>query len=397
MQWPGRRISVVVLVTVAGAGVVAYLLRPPAIEVELATASVGPLRVTVDELGETRSHDRFTITAPVTGRLMRIDLHDGDAVKEDQAVARIAPLPLSQREVDELAARVSGARAALREAQQQSRLAQEALAQASREHARAVELVGQGFVAPQSAEQASSAKDSAAYAADAARFRIASAAAELRVAEAGLAALRPPGAARNIEVKAPMAARILRIPDASERVVAAGTPLLILGQLERLEAVLEVLSSEAVKVRAGMPVLIDGWGGDRILKATVRLVEPHAVTKVSALGVEEKRTNVVVDFVDPPAPLGDGFRVTGHIVVWESPQALRAPASALFRCDQAWCTFVVEEGRARRTVVKAGHRGTSEVEILDGLSPGARLVDYPPNELSDGARVKVVDRSRTWQ
>jgi HlyD family secretion protein len=369
---------------------IALVLRPPPIDVEVATARSGPMQVTVNDQGETRSHDRFTITAPVSGRLMRIDLHDGDPVSENQALARIAPLPLSEREFDELTARVDAARSALREAQQQARLLQETLAQATREHTRASKLVEQGFIAPQAAEQSSSTEASAAFAAEAARFRSESAAAELKVAEAGLSAVRPSGPLKIIEVKAPMTAHVLRIPDASERVVAAGTPLLVLGQVDRLEIVLEVLSSEAVKVRAGMPVLIDGWGGEKTLRAQVRLVEPYAVTKVSALGVEEKRTNVVADFVDSPVPLGDGFRVTGHVVVWEATNALQMPSSAVFRCGGRWCAFTVEEGRARRRTILPGHRNDSDVEIVEGVSSGAVVIQYPPNALGDGARVRVV-------
>ena len=188
-----------------------------------------------------------------------------------------------------------------------------------------------------------------------------------------------------------MSGRILRIHDPSERVVAAGTPLLTIGNLGGLEIVVELLSSEAVKVAPGMPVLVEGWGGDRALRAKVRRVEPYAVTKVSALGIEEKRVNVIADFVDPPGPIGDGFRVTARIVTWQADKVLKVPASALFRCASAWCVFVVEEGRARRRSIEVGHRNLVEAEVNRGLVAGERVIRYPGNEVGDGARVRLRD------
>lgn len=186
-----------------------------------------------------------------------------------------------------------------------------------------------------------------------------------------------------------MAGRILRIADASERVVTAGTALLSIGNLGALEVVIELLSSEAVKVAPGMPVLLEGWGGNQALRAQVRRVEPYAVTKVSALGIEEKRVNVIADFVDPPGAIGDGFRVTARIVTWQADKVLKVPASALFRCAPAWCVFVVEDGRARRRSIEVGHRNLGEAEVTGGLSAGQTVVRYPGNDVTDGARVRL--------
>jgi HlyD family secretion protein len=171
-------------------------------------------------------------------------------------------------------------------------------------------------------------------------------------------------------VRSPVAGRILRIQDQSERVVTAGTPLLTVGDMNKLEVVIELLSSEAVKVKPGMTVILDGWGGNQLLKANVQRVEPYAFTKVSALGIEEKRTNVVADFVDAPQTLGDGYRVNAHIVVWAADDVIKVPASAVFRCAETWCAFAVENGRARRRDVKVGHSNAQEAEVLEGLKPG---------------------------
>ncbi len=378
-------------VGVAAVALMVFVLLPAPLDVDGALVQAGAMQVTVDDQGETRSHDRFVLSAPVAGRLARIALHDGDAVAENQLVAQIAPLPLSKRELSEIVARVASAEAVAREAEQRVRHADEDLAQARREHERVRKLVQEGFVAPQAAEQARNMEVTAASELEAARFRARAAAADVKVVMSGLIASSAPahGGGGLVQVRAPMSGRILRIHDPSERVVAAGTPLLTIGDLGGLEIVIELLSSEAVKVAPGMPVLVEGWGGDRALQAKVRRVEPYAVTKVSALGIEEKRVNVIADFVDPPGPIGDGFRVTARIVTWQTDKVLKVPASALFRCASAWCVFAVEEGRARRRSIDLGHRNLVEAEVTRGLAAGERVIRYPGNEVGDGVRVRL--------
>lgn len=378
-------------VVVAGVASIVWILLPAPLDVDAAQVQAGPMQVTVDDLGETRSHDRFVLVAPVAGRLARISLHDGDAVTENQLVARIAPLPLSTRELNEITARVASAEAVQREAEQRVRRADEDLAQARRELERVLKLVQDGFIAPQAAEQAKSTEVMATSEAEAARFRARAAAADVMVARSGLTATRGSGSGSEalVLVRAPMAGRILRINDASERVVAAGEPLLSIGDLGNLEVVVELLSSEAVKVAPGMPVLVEGWGGDKALHARVRRVEPYAVTKVSALGIEEKRVNVIADFVDPPGPIGDGFRVTARIVTWQAEKVLKVSASALFRCANAWCVFVIEDGRARRRIIEVGHRNLAEAEVTAGVAAGQRVIRYPSNDLSEGSKIRI--------
>jgi HlyD family secretion protein len=181
---------------------------------------------------------------------------------------------------------------------------------------------------------------------------------------------------------------VLRIPERSERVVAAGEPLLEMGNCGDLEIVADLLSSDAVKVRPGHRMLVEDWGGDSALIARVRRVEPGGFTKISALGVEEQRVNVVADFVDPPGPLGDGYRVEVRIVVWEAADVLRIPASALFRHGDAWHVFVVERGRARRRAVDVGARGTFDAEVLGGLAAGEVVIRHPSDRIDDGVRVE---------
>jgi HlyD family secretion protein len=385
---PWRKI-LYVIAALAAAALLLVVLLPDAIPVDVAPVDQGALRVTVDDQGETRSHDRFVVVAPVAGRLMRIALHDGDAVVEGQVLAQIAPLPMSARERQEQTARVASAEAVQREAEQHVRHAEEDLAQARRERQRVEKLVSSGFVSQQAAEQARNLEATSANEAEAARFRARSAAAEVKVARSGLLGAQAESAQSGalVKIRAPVAGRILRIPDPSERVVAAGTTLLTLGDLRGLEVVIELLSSEAVKVSPGMPVLLEGWGGSEPLRARVRLVEPYAVTKVSALGIEEKRVNVIADFVDPPGALGDGFRVTARIVTWSADSVLKVPTSALFRCDQAWCVFSVVNHRAKRRVVEVGHRNPLEAEVVRGLNAGELVIRHPGNQITEGSRV----------
>jgi HlyD family secretion protein len=372
----------------AAAVAVALAFMPDPIRVETARAAVGALEVTVDEDGETRAHDRFVIAAPIAGRVERIDMDDGDPVKAGQQVARIWPAPLGAREREEQLARIAAAEAALAEARSREQRAAADFRQARRDRERVENLVRDKFVSPQAAERARVTETTASEDLDAAKSRVRVAEADLRAARAVLLALdEKPGGA--VAVRSPVAGRILRITEKSERVVAAGAPLLTLGDPQKLEIVVDVLSQDAVKVRPGMDMLIEGWGGGRTLHARVRTVEPYAFTKVSALGVEEQRVNIVGDFVDPPGPLGDGYRVEARIVAWRADQVLKVPVSALFRQGEAWAVFVVEGGRARLRMVEPGQRGAQEAEIRSGLREGETVVRHPANELKDGARVAV--------
>ena len=373
-----------------------YLLVPAPSEVDTVQATRGPLEVTTSEEGETRSKERFVVAAPIGGRLMRIGLREGDAVKVGQVVAELAPLPLSAREQEEVIGRVAAARAAHREALERVRHAAEDYAQAQRERQRIERLVREHFLSPQAGEQAANLGITAGNELAAVQARANAAMEEVRVAEAGMLALREyKGRSSSlVSVRAPVAGAVLGIPERSERIVSAGAPLLTIGNPRDLEIVVELLSTEAVKVRPGMPVRIEGWGGEQEIGGIVRLVEPHAFTKISVLGIEEKRANVIIDVIAPPAQLGDGFRVIAKIVLWRAEDAFKIPVSAIFRCGTAsWCVFSVTDGRASRREVRIGRRNAEDAELFDPLPQGTRIIRYPSSSLADGQRVAERKRS----
>ena len=366
------------------------LFLPAAVPVEVTSIGIGALQVTVDEDGETRAHDRFVVSAPVAGRVARIELHEGDPIAHDQVVAELWPLPLSAREREEQLARISANEAQLREASERVRQSRASHEQARRERERMEKLSAGGFVAQQEAEQARLAEITGANELEAARFRERAADADLKAARAALLAVDTGrGSAARIVVRSPVAGKVLRIPEKSERVVGAGAALITVGDPNRIEIVVDFLSGDAVKVKAGMLVLLEGWGGDRPLRARVRVVEPYGFTKVSALGVEEQRVNVIADFVDATESLGDGYRVEAKIVIWSSDKVLKVPVSALFRQGEEWAVFVVEDGRAKKRNIEIGHRGALEAEVIRGLTAGDVVIRHPSNNLTDGARVKV--------
>ena len=375
----------------AAFGAIVWGFVPDPIPVDLSVVGRGPLQVTADEDAETRAHDRYVVSAPVAGRISRIELHEGDVVRRGQVVVQLWPIPLSAREREEHVARIAAADALVLEAEERVRHAASDHEQMKRERQRVDRLVQDGLVAPQVGEQSQVAEATSANELEAARFRARSARADADAARAALLAVDK--ARRDsvvIPVRSPVEGKVLRIPDRSERVVAPGVPLLIVGDPNRLEVVIDLLSTEAVKVKAGMPVLLEGWGGDRPLRARVRIVEPLAFTKVSALGVEEQRVNVIADFVEPPGPLGDAFRVEARIVLWSAEDVLKVPASALFRRGEGWNVFVMEGGRARRRATEVGHRGALEVEIAKGLTAGERVIRHPSNDIDEGTRVRAM-------
>ena len=393
MKLSGKHLfwSCLILAAVA-AGVL--LLRPAVLPVETGQVTQGPLRVTVDEEGETRAHDRFVVAAPVAGRLARVDLHDGDPVIAGQVVATIHPLPLDPRERRQLIARVEAAAAGQREAEARFARARADAEQARRERERHEQLATGGIIDRQTLERVRTTEVTTARELEASRYAVRAAAARVAAERAGLVALEPAGPGRLVQLRSPVQGRVLRVLEKSERTAAAGTPLLEIGNPAGLEVVVDILSADAVKVRPGDAVILENWGGDRPLRARVRTVEPAGFTKVSALGVEEQRVNVVADFVDPPDGLGSGYRVEARIVVWEGANVLQVPTSALFRHGQGWALFTVAGGRARLRQVQVGQQGSAAAEILGGIIEGTTVILHPGNVLRDGDRVEVSARSR---
>jgi HlyD family secretion protein len=379
----------------AGAALIAVaawvLLAPEPIDIEVAEATRGPLEVTVDQEGEVRVHDRYVIAAPVAGKLVRVILHDGDPVAAGQTVATLEPAPLEPRAREEAIARLAAARALVKEAQHRVSQSAASLALAKRERARFELLVAERFVSSEAAEKARTGEQTAAAELEAARSRESAAHYEEKAAEAALLSMSGAGGneKRLVNLESPVAGKVLRVLEQSERTVAAGTQVMVIGDPSRFEIVADVLSTDAVKIKPGAPVRLVEWGGDKALQARVRVVEPYAFTKVSALGIEEKRVNVVMDPVDPLGPLGDGYRVEARIVIWSKPDVLQVPAAAVFRSGNGWAVFTVADGRARKQPVKLGQRNPFAVQILEGLAPGTRVIKYPGNQIEDGSRLRA--------
>ncbi|HEY7182925.1 MAG TPA: efflux RND transporter periplasmic adaptor subunit [Blastocatellia bacterium] len=392
MTW----IRIAFLIAALGvAGVIgAIALRPSPVSVEVERVGCGPMRVTVDAEGKTRARDRFVVAAPVSGRLARINLRRGDAVKRDEVIARIDPLPmapLDPRQLAETKARVAAAEQLKHEA---DAVVEQALAdceQAGRERSRAEKLIETGDVSRQDFERVRNAALTCKQQIEAAKYRAHAAGSEVEVAKAALIAVEQAGqsgVSATVFVRAPVSGRVLRVIEESERVAPAGAPLVELSN-PSLEVVIETLSADAVKVKPGNTVMIEGWGGEQELEARVRLIEPSAFTKISALGVEEQRVNIIADFIEPDTPLGDGYRVEARVVIWETKEALKAPLSALFRSGQNWSAFVLENGLAKRREVETGHRADFEVEVLSGLREGESVIAHPSNLVTDGVRVSA--------
>jgi HlyD family secretion protein len=377
-------------------GLIAVVMWPTTFAVDVASVARGSLVVTVDEEGVTRVRDRFIVSAPVAGRVLRIELEPGDRVSRGQVVARVraeAPPLLDERTRAEAEAGVESARAALGRARAEEQRTKATLAQAQRDLARTRDLVAGGAVAKQEAEIHEADVRVAEETVNAAAFAVRAAMSELQRASARLApsTLEAP-TGRVVSVTAPVEGVVLKRLRESETVVPAGEPLMELGDPGGLEIVADLLSTDAVRVKVGARAFVEQWGGDKRLEARVRRIEPAGFMKVSALGVEEQRVNVVLDFVESSpgarAALGDGYRVEVGVVIWESQNVLKVPTSALFRHDGQWAVYRFESGRARRTLVELGHQTGQYAEVLAGLGEDARVILHPGDTLVDGARVR---------
>ncbi len=389
-------------------GLIVLGLWPRPIPVESGTVTRGPLVVTVDEEGMTRVKNRYVVSSPIAGQLRRIDWKAGAPVEAGKTV--LATLEssgadfLDARSLAQAEARVRAAEANREAAAAQRDRAATAAKLAAAEFERTRQLREQKVASAQEFDLAQMRADTSAQDARAAEFALKVAEYELDQARALLTRGKPPaGAAAGapadlppLVITSPVDGKILRVFQESARVVPAGFPLMEVGDPTDLEVRIEVLSRDGVAIRPGARVMLERWGGDEPLNARVRLVEPSAFTKISALGVEEQRVYVIADFTDPLSKrptLGDSYRVEARVVTWEKRDALHAPAGALYQQQGAWHTFVIEGGRARLRTVKVGHTNGVETEILDGLSEGDRLVVYPGDKVFDGTRVQplVID------
>ena len=389
-----------VLLSVAVIGsLVGVALWPRAVEVDLADVSRGQLVVTIDEEGRTHLRQRFVVSAPVAGRILRIGLEPGDRVRQGDVIIRMqseSPALLDARTHAEAVAAVHSSEAALGRARADERRARTALAHVQRELSRDRHLAAAGATAQQELEARELEAAVAAEAVSAAQFAVQAATAELARARARLAPPGPSGSGATIAVKAPVDGLVLQRLRESEAVVPAGEPLVEIGNPHQLEVVADVLTTDAVRVKPGARATVEQWGGDAALAAVVRRIEPGGFTKISALGVEEQRVNVVLDFADAEqacALLGDAYRVEARIVLWEGPNVLRVPTSALFRDNGRWAVYLARDGRARLTIVDLGHLTGQQAEVTSGLSEGDVVVVHPGDLVHDGVRIRTRSKS----
>lgn len=427
----------------AGLGIavlVALAFRPTPMPVDVGTVTTGPLQVTIDAEGQTRVKDRYVVSAPVDGRLQRIALEVGDEVAANAVVAQLDPLPLdsqvsmAQARLQALRAELMGvdtqrpkaaalAQAAARlqsaEATQQAVAAEVeetrvALDQARRDRNRAQNLESRGAISRQAREAAELEVDRLVQELAADEKRLGGAIANVSATQKALALLqaeqRDPdyledayrAQIRGVEaelanlvdeadrttISAPISGTVLRVPDKSARFVQAGEPLIELGNPGELELVIDVLSTDAVQIQPGDPIIVDQWGGTDPLSATVSYIEPAAFTEVSALGVEEQRVNVIGTLSDTGInALGDRYRIEARIVTWANNNVLQVPVSALYRCGEGWCVFVVEDSRVQPREITIDHRSTIAAEVTNGLETQAQVILHPSEQLQAGRQV----------
>lgn len=388
-----RRSALLVAALLAFAAL-GWALRPRPVDVDTATVTRGLFVKTIDEDGKTRVRERYVVSAPLAGRLLRIALKPGDEVTPNMQVATLLPVQpalLDERTERELVERVGAAEARRLATSAAMERAKVAVTLARSELARVDELGGQGFVSKQAIERAERDLELKLKELDVRQFDDHAAEHDVALAHAALLRARDGRTSQQWAIRSPVAGRVLHVAQESEAVVPIGAPLLEVGDPRQIEAVVDVLSTDAEAIRPGAAVTLDHAAGAVPLAGQVRLVEPAAFTKVSALGVEEQRVNVVVDIVPvgADAQLGDGYRVDAHIVVDRREGALTVPNGALFRKGDTWAVFVADDGRARERNVVLGPRNATHAVVESGLGEGTVVIVYPPDVLRDGARVRV--------
>lgn len=411
LSWKKTLAGLVIAGGIGGAIWMAVQQEP--VPVDIATLTRGPLEVTINAAGRTQIRDIFEVSAPVAGKVMRSPVNVGDdVVAGETIVARIepgAPAFLDQRARIQAEAALAQAVAAVKLAVTQIAIAEADLGHVQLQLVRINDLHARGTIASAQLEQAELAVDISA-----AHLEQAYASLRMRESEvdAARAVLIVPGQGEEtsaeasgccVELVAPVSGEVLSLANESARMVAAGTPILSIGQMQNLEIVVELLSNDAVRIGAGATAYVERWGGPEVLTAKVRVIEPAAFTKVSALGIEEQRVKVLLDFTtDAQARpsfgqggLGHGFRVYLRIIEWRGEDVLLLPVSALFRQDGDWAVFVAradDNGAAIASLrkVEIGRRNSGHAEVLSGLEEGARVVTHPSDRVSEA--VPLVDR-----
>jgi len=427
------------LLAIATLILLAWAFRPVPIRVEVGRVSVGALQVTVNAEGKTRVRDRFVITALANGHLDRITLNEGDLVQPGMVLAHLDPLPLNSsvqealgrlaewraqragvatlrpkpESLEQSRTRIQKAEADQMQAEAKVAQAQASLQQSRRDRDRALQLETSGAISRKDREAAELTETTRLKELEAAQLAARAAASDVDVAKAAVAVLQKEQTdpdylirvydariasteaelsslqqeANRTEIKAPVKGRVLRILQKSAQFVSDGTPLLEIGDTSSLELVIDVLSSDAVTIKPGNPIAVESSSTAQPLRAVVRRIEPAAFTKVSALGVEEQRVNVIGAFVEPSRSLGDAYRVEVKIVTWEAKNVLKVPLSALFRCEQSWCVFVAKDGKAHRQSIAIAHRNDGEAEVQHGLRSGDLVILHPTENIDEGKAI----------
>jgi len=391
------KIILSVIAVTLSVAVLTWAFIPAPVAVDLVVVKRAPMEVTIKGEGRTRVHDIYTVSAPVSGRIRRIEVHAGDEVlAEETLLASIEPASphfLDARAEAQAKATVKAAEAAesLAQAELDRVRAESAFARTNLK--RASELFAKQTISELEFDQAE--LDAATHAA-----AVDSAHATLKVRrfelETARAALIEPASVRNretsccVEVRAPVSGRVLRVLRQSEGVVERASPLIEVGNPEHLEVEVDLLSSDAVRVREGAFVVFDGWGGETMIEGRVRRVEPYGFTKISALGIEEQRVNVIIDFTGAPESwtgLGHGFRVEAHIREWWNDDVLQVPIGALFREGESWAVFIDDDGTAKLTKITIGHINRRTAQVLDGLGVGVHVISHPSDRVTNGADI----------
>ncbi len=391
-----RRIGLLALAAVIGAGF--YLaLRERPIPVDTAIVSKGLLQVTIDEEGVTRVKDVYAVSSPIAGYLSRTTLDEGETVRAHETIiASIHPLDppfLDERTRAELMAAAEAARSAVALAQVEQRRAQTTLDLAQSNYERAEKLAKTKTISISQLEHRFSELELKKAQVSSTEATINLRKAELASAEARL---QQPGdrsvshRANDccVNITAPIDGVVLEVLTRSEQAVSPGTKIAEIGDPRNLEIIVDLLSSDAAKIEHGASVLITDWGGEEDLEGTVRMIEPAAFTKVSSLGIEEQRVNVVIDPASVPKNLGHGYRVLARLGIWQQDHVLQVPIAALFRTGGNWSVFVIENGRARLLQIDIGQMNSTDAQILGGIEADDNVILYPSDVLEDGSLVE---------
>jgi HlyD family secretion protein len=392
-----RKLFVIVIIAVVVLAT-AYGFYPKAVDVDLVSVSRGSLQVTIEEEGRTRLKDRFVITAPTAGYLERIKSKVGDKVEKGQTVIVLEPLHspvLDPRSRAEATATITSAEAALNAAVEKESAAAADADYAEKRLERLKSLYAKGSIAKDQFDQIEAETKKARAIQRSAKAAVNVSRSELERAKTLLqnfASNEETASHNKVYVSTPTSGNIFRIYKESEGAVNIGEPLMEIGNSQSLEIRVEVLSSDAVKIKKRTAVFFKRWGGEGTLEGVVRVVEPSGFTKISSLGVEEQRVLIIADITSPAEmwlALGDGYRLEAHFVIWEGKNILQVPTSALYRSGKDWAVFVGEKGKARKRLVEVGQRNGLTAEILSGLKENEKVVAHPDDAIRDGIRIKA--------